>query len=62
MGDSGFAIDGVEVFDARFFATEMLSRATSVTGAALEAPDIDQAPGYQLYERKRELVYTTASL
>jgi len=36
--------------DATFFATEMLSRATSVTGAALEVREtVDQEPGYQLW-------------
>lgn len=50
FGDSGLAVDVEEAFDAKFFATEMLSRATSVTGAALGAPDIaGQAPGYQLW-------------
>lgn len=35
--------------DATFCATEMLSRATSVTGAALEVREtVDQEPGYQL--------------
>lgn len=52
--DSGLAAEGEEVIDAKFFATEMLSRATSVTGAAFDAPDITgQAPGYQLYERDK---------
>lgn len=44
--ESGRTVDGREVFEAKFFATDMLSRATSVTGAALDIPD--QAPGYQL--------------
>jgi hypothetical protein len=35
--------------DATFCATDMLSRATSVTGAALEVREtVDQDPGYQL--------------
>lgn len=35
--------------DATFCATEMLSRATSVTGAALDVREtVDQDPGYQL--------------
>lgn len=36
--------------DATFLATEMLSRATSVTGAALDALETaGQVPGYQFY-------------
>ena len=48
FGESGCTIDGEELLNAKFFATEMLSRATSVTGAALDTLDIaGQAPGYQ---------------
>lgn len=45
--DSSWGVDEEVRFDATFCATEMLSRATSVTGAALD----DQTPGYQFYQR-----------
>lgn len=42
---------GEEVrLEATFWATEMLSRATSVTGAALDDLETGQAPGCQFYE------------
>lgn len=57
LGESDWAIDGEELFDAKFFATEMLSRATSVTGVAFDTLDIaGQAPGYQLLSRNYILV------
>ena len=41
-------------FDATDLAAEMLSRATSVTGAALDTFAMeDQEPGYQLYINDR---------
>ena len=57
MGVSRRETDEFVTFEATDLAAEMLSRATSVTGAALEtlATD-DQVPGYQLYVNSTELV------
>lgn len=50
MGVSSRDVDEFMAFEAMDLAAEILSRATSVTGAALGtlATD-DQVPGYQLY-------------
>ncbi|KAE8165296.1 hypothetical protein BDV40DRAFT_72151 [Aspergillus tamarii] len=49
---------GKEVrLEATFWAAEMLSRATSVTGAALDDMETGQAPGYQFYENNPSISY-----
>jgi hypothetical protein len=43
--------------EATFCATDMLSRATSVTGAALDVREIaDHDPGYQLYKGRKQVI------
>jgi hypothetical protein len=56
LGVSRREVDEAVTLEATFLAAEMLSRATSVTGAALEtlATD-DQDPGYQLYNTRNLL-------
>ena len=54
FGESRREFEECATLETTFWATEMLSRATSVTGAALDAREIaDQVPGYQLWNRKK---------
>jgi hypothetical protein len=49
LGASRWEVEEDLRVDATFLATDILSRATSVTGAALEALDtVDQGVGYQV--------------
>lgn len=49
LGVSAKGFEESATVDTTFWATEMLSRATSVTGAAFDAREMaDQDPGYQL--------------
>lgn len=54
VGVSRREADELATFDVTALAAEMLSRATSVTGAALDTLAMeDQDPGYQLYMNNR---------
>ena len=59
-GVSRIEAAGFVTFDATDLAAEMLSRATSVTGAALDTLAMeDQDPEYQLYKDDRLSVNIT---
>lgn len=54
VGVSRREVDEFVMFDAIALAAEMLSQATSVTGAALDTLAMeDQDPGYHLYTKDR---------
>jgi hypothetical protein len=57
LGESRRDVEQFTTLEATFCATDMLSRATSVTGAALDVREIaDHDPGYQLYRGRNKLL------